>query len=92
VQSRRNDCGRIVKQKPIPLGSGKSIYSVASFKKMFGIKFKLFEFGLNSDTIHYPNENYRVINFFKEFETIRLFFMYYNEHKYRGLENYVILV
>jgi acetylornithine deacetylase/succinyl-diaminopimelate desuccinylase-like protein len=36
-------------------------------------------FGLNSDDIHTPNENYGLFNFYKGIETIPYFFKYYVE-------------
>lgn len=68
-------------KKPIPVRSGGSIPIVATFEKILGIKSVLLGFGLNSDAIHSPNENYPVINFLKGIETIPLFFRYYNEQK-----------
>lgn len=70
-------------KKPIPVRSGGSIPIVATFEKILGIKSILLGFGLNSDAIHSPNENYPVINFLKGIETIPLFFRYYNEQKNR---------
>ena len=68
-------------KKPIPVRSGGSIPIVATFEKILGIKSVLLGFGLSSDAIHSPNENYPVINFLKGIETIPLFFRYYNELK-----------
>jgi acetylornithine deacetylase/succinyl-diaminopimelate desuccinylase-like protein len=68
-------------KKPIPVRSGGSIPIVATFEKILGIKSVLLGFGLNSDAIHSPNENYPVANFLKGIETIPLFFKYYKEQK-----------
>jgi len=70
-------------KKPIPVRSGGSIPIVATFEKVLGIKSILPGFGLDSDAIHSPNENYPVVNFFRGIETIPLFFKYYNELKNR---------
>ncbi len=64
-------------KKPIPVRSGGSIPIVATFEKILGIKSILLGFGLNSDAIHSPNENYPVANFIKGIETIALYFKYF---------------
>jgi acetylornithine deacetylase/succinyl-diaminopimelate desuccinylase-like protein len=70
-------------KKPIPVRSGGSIPIVATFEKVLGIKSILLGFGLDSDAIHSPNENFPVINFFRGIETIPLFYKYYKELKNR---------
>jgi acetylornithine deacetylase/succinyl-diaminopimelate desuccinylase-like protein len=57
-------------KKPIPVRSGGSIPIVSTFEKVLGIKSILLGFGLESDAIHSPNENYPVDNFLKGIETI----------------------
>ncbi|MBK7131719.1 MAG: dipeptidase [Bacteroidales bacterium] len=64
-------------KKPIPVRSGGSIPIVATFEKVLGIKSILLGFGLDSDAIHSPNENYPVYNFLKGIETIPLFFRHF---------------
>jgi acetylornithine deacetylase/succinyl-diaminopimelate desuccinylase-like protein len=64
-------------KKPVPVRSGGSIPIVSTFEKVLGIKSILLGFGLDSDAIHSPNENYPVFNFLKGIETISLFFKYY---------------
>lgn len=66
---------------PIPIRSGGSIPIVAVFEKVLGIKSILLGFGLDSDAIHSPNENYPLFNFFKGIETIPLYFRNYAELK-----------
>ena len=68
-------------KKPIPVRSGGSIPIVSVFEKVLGIKSILMGFGLDSDAIHSPNENYPLFNFYKGIETIPLFFKYYSEMK-----------
>ncbi len=66
-------------KKPIPTRGGGSIPIVALFEKELGLKSVLMGFGLDSDLIHSPNENYGVFNFMKGIETIPLFFKYFTE-------------
>lgn len=67
--------------KPIPTRSGGSIPIISDFEEVLGIKSILLGFGLESDAIHSPNENYPLENFFKGIETIPYFYQYYAELK-----------
>lgn len=67
--------------KPVPVRSGGSIPVVSVFEKVLGIKSVLMGFGLETDAIHSPNENYPIINFFKGIETIPLYFIEYAKLK-----------
>ncbi len=64
-------------KKPIPMRGGGSIPIVALFEKTLGIKTVLMGFGLDSNKIHSPNENYGLFNYYKGIETIPLFFKHY---------------
>lgn len=64
---------------PIPVRSGGSIPIVSDFEEVLGIKSILMGFGLDSDAIHSPNENYPLFNFYKGIETIPLFYSYFVE-------------
>ena len=64
---------------PIPVRSGGSIPIIALFEKVLGLKTVLMGFGLDSDAIHSPNENFGLFNFYKGIETIPYFFQYYSE-------------
>ncbi len=66
---------------PIPVRSGGSIPIVSDFEEVLGIKSILMGFGLDSDAIHSPNENYPLFNFYKGIETIPLFYKYFAEEK-----------
>lgn len=66
-------------KKPVPVRSGGSIPIVSDFEEVLGIKSILMGFGLDSDAIHSPNENYPLFNFFKGIETIPLFYKYFSE-------------
>lgn len=64
-------------KKPLPQFSGGSIPIVALFERELKSKVVLMGFGLNSDDIHSPNENYGVWNFFKGIETIPAFYKHF---------------
>lgn len=64
---------------PIPTRSGGSIPIIAGFEKILGIKSILMGFGLGSDAIHSPNENYPLEHFYKGIETIPYFYQYFTE-------------
>ena len=66
-------------KQPIPVRSGGSIPIVSDFEEVLGIKSILMGFGLDSDAIHSPNENYPLFNFYKGIETIPLFYSYFVE-------------
>ena len=66
-------------KQPIPVRSGGSIPIVSDFEEVLGIKSILMGFGLDSDAIHSPNENYPLFNFYKGIETIPLFYSYFAE-------------
>ena len=66
-------------KRPIPTRSGGSIPIIAGFEKILGVKSILMGFGLGSDAIHSPNENYKLEHFLKGIETIPYFYKYYAE-------------
>ena len=66
-------------KKPVPVRSGGSIPIVALFEKELGVKSILMGFGLDSDSIHSPNEHYGLFNYFKGIETIPHFFAKFRE-------------
>ncbi len=68
-------------KEPIPSRAGGSIPIVALFEAVLGVKTVLMGFGLDSDAIHSPNENFGLFNYFKGIETIPYFYKYYNELK-----------
>lgn len=68
-------------KEAIPFRSGGSIPIVALFEQVLGTKSVLLGFGLNTDVIHSPNENYGLFNFYKGIETIPYFYQYYVEEK-----------
>ena len=66
---------------PIPKREGGSIPIVALFEEVLGVKTILMGFGLDSDSIHSPNEHYGLFNFYKGIETIPYFYGYYADLK-----------
>ena len=68
-------------KEPIPARAGGSIPIVALFEKVLGVKTVLMGFGLDSDAIHSPNENFGIFNYFKGIETIPFFYKYFKELK-----------
>ena len=64
-------------KEPIPQKDGGSIPIVPMFESILGIKTVLMGFGLDSDAIHSPNENFGVKNFFIGIETIQNFYKHF---------------
>jgi acetylornithine deacetylase/succinyl-diaminopimelate desuccinylase-like protein len=64
-------------KQPIPMRSGGSIPIISTFEEILGIKSVLMGFGLESDAIHSPNENYPLANFYKGIETITWFYHHF---------------
>ncbi len=60
--------------KPLPVRRGGSIGVVPIFEKVLNVKPVLMGFGLESDAIHSPNENFPLDLFFKGIETIIEFY------------------
>ena len=66
-------------KRPIPERSGGSIPIIATFEEILGTKSVLMGFGLGSDAIHSPNENYPLEQFFNGIKTIQAFYGYFAE-------------
>lgn len=66
-------------KRPVPVRSGGSIPIISTFEEVLGIKSVLMGFGLESDAIHSPNENYPLEQFFNGIKTIPLFYRYFAE-------------
>ena len=64
---------------PVPVRSGGSIPIISAFEEILGIKSVLMGFGLESDAIHSPNENFPLNQFFNGIETIPHFYKYFAE-------------
>jgi len=66
-------------KRPVPVRSGGSIPIISSFEDILGIKSVLMGFGLESDAIHSPNENFPLEQFYNGINTIPLFYKHYAE-------------
>ncbi len=66
-------------KRPIPVRSGGSIPIIATFEEILGTKSVLMGFGLSTDAIHSPNENYPLEQFYNGIKTIPLFYKYFAE-------------
>ena len=66
-------------KKPVPVRSGGSIPIIATFEEILGIKSVLMGFGLESDAIHSPNENFPLEQLYNGIRTIPLFYKYFAE-------------
>ncbi|MGD9977806.1 MAG: dipeptidase [Bacteroidales bacterium] len=67
-------------KKPVPFRSGGSIPIISTFEQVLGIKSILLGFGLEADSIHSPNENYPLEQFYNGIEAISLFYKYYSAY------------
>ena len=66
-------------KKPVPVRSGGSIPIISTFESVLDTKSILMGFGLESDAIHSPNENFPLFNFYKGIETIVHFYKHFAE-------------
>ena len=64
-------------KKPLAVRSGGSIPIIATFERVLGVKSILMGFGLDSDAIHSPNENFPLENFYRGIETVAEFYARY---------------
>lgn len=70
---------KVYGKKAVPVRSGGSIPIISTFEQVLGIKSILMGFGLESDAIHSPNENYPLEQFFNGIKTIPYFYQYFAE-------------
>jgi acetylornithine deacetylase/succinyl-diaminopimelate desuccinylase-like protein len=66
-------------KKPIPVRSGGSISVISTFEQILGVKSIMIGFGLSTDAIHSPNENFPIDNFTKGIEVVTLFYKYFTD-------------
>ena len=78
-QAAENAYQKVYGKTPIPVRSGGSIPIISDFENILGVKSLLMGFGLESDAIHSPNENFPVDQFLKGIETIVAFYKEYGE-------------
>jgi len=75
---------QVYNKLPVPTRSGGSIPIISTFEDILGIKSVLMGFGLESDAIHSPNENYPLDNFYKGIETITWFYHFFDKEVKQG--------
>ncbi len=75
---------QVYNRVPVPTRSGGSIPIISTFEDILGIKSILMGFGLESDAIHSPNENYPLDNFYKGIETITWFYHFFDKEVKQG--------
>lgn len=80
-QAACDACQDVFGIKPIPVKSGGSIPIIADFEEILEIKSLMLGFGLETDAIHSPNENYRLENFYNGIETIIRFYEHFSRIK-----------
>lgn len=66
---------------PLPTMSGGSIPIIATFENILGLKSVLMGFGLESDAIHSPNENFPLQNFYNGIKSIVKFYHYFAQQQ-----------
>lgn len=66
-------------KRPVPVRSGGSIPIISSFEEILGIKSVLMGFGLESDAIHSPNENFPLEQFYNGIESLVGFYKHFAE-------------
>lgn len=76
-RAAENACFDVFGKKPIPLFTGGSIPIIATLEELLGLKSILLGFGLETDVIHGPNENYHIECFEKGIHTIAKFYEHY---------------
>jgi acetylornithine deacetylase/succinyl-diaminopimelate desuccinylase-like protein len=77
LESARKALKDVYGKDAIPTMSGGSIPIISSFEQILGIKSVLMGFGLESDAIHSPNENFRLENFYNGIKSIVRFYEYF---------------
>lgn len=68
---------KVFGKKPLPVRRGGSIGVVPTFEKVLGVKPILMGFGLESNSIHSPNENFQIELYRKGIKTIVEFYLQY---------------
>lgn len=68
-------------KRPVPVRSGGSIPIISAFEEILEIKSVLMGFGLESDAIHSPNENFPLEQFYNGIESLVAFYKHFAEMK-----------
>lgn len=68
-------------KKPLAVRSGGSIPIIATFERVLGVKSILMGFGLDTDAIHSPNENFPLENLYTGIRTVAEFYARYGHDK-----------
>ncbi len=76
-------CVDVFGRRPVPYRSGGSIPIISTFEQVLGLKSILLGFGLDSDAIHSPNENFPLEQFYKGIKTVPLFYKYFAEMNHK---------
>lgn len=79
LEAARKALHDVFGKEAIPTMSGGSIPIVSTFEEILGLKSVLMGFGLESDAIHSPNENYPLINFFNGIHAITKFYEHFSK-------------
>lgn len=66
-------------KQPVPVRSGGSIPIISTFESVLGIKSLLIGFGLESNAIHSPNENFPLEQLFNGIETVATFYKHFTK-------------
>lgn len=64
-------------KEPVPVRSGGSIPIISTFEDILGVKSLLIGFGLESNAIHSPNENFPLEQLFNGIETVANFYKHF---------------
>ncbi len=66
-------------KEPVPVRSGGSIPIISEFERILGIKSLLLGFGLDSNAIHSPNENFPLEQLFNGIESVATFYKHFTK-------------
>lgn len=70
---------KVFGKRPLPVRRGGSIGIISTFEKILGVKTVLMGFGLESDAIHSPNENFPIEMYRKGIEAVVNFHIEYDK-------------
>lgn len=70
---------KVFGKRPLPVRRGGSIGIISTFEKILGVKTVLMGFGLESDAIHSPNENFPIEMYRKGIEAVVNFHLEYDK-------------